>query len=449
MNRSISVGVSLALAVLTFFLASGYGMSMEHALLLATIMLMVALWTFEAFSLGTVSLLPLVLFPAFGIAGFVETGTQYFHRILLLFLGGMLLARAVEKTELHRYLAGLLLAKLPHTTLGALTALTWTAGVLSALLSNTAVTLILLPLALALAHHAVSALKPRLLLALAYGAGIGGILTPIGTPPNLIALGFLEKAGVAAPSFILWIVLMLPLVVVLLTLLPFILSLGLHTAPFKPVPVRALKSGQRRLLVILILLIIVLLANTPLQPWYPGLGFDENYVILFFGLLLFFPGLNYLNRGDVLQLPYSILLLFGASFALAFAVISTGLVKTLLPSLSFVASLPRFWMFLVIAAVVSTATQFTSNTALASIAIPLFYEFAQTSSLPPLLLVLIPTIAASFAFMLPIATPPNAIVFASKAVRVSDMILFGFLVTIVAVLLTAVSAAWYWTLFVQ
>lgn len=449
MSKINSVLVSVFLATIAAFLASFYdAFEFSHILLIGVIILMVSLWTVEVFPLWIVSLFPLLLFPVLQIASVQNVAIKYFNPILLLFFGGMLLARAVEKTDLHRYLAGRLLAKLPHTTRGALYALTLTAAFLSALLSNTAVTLILLPLALALTHHAAPKVKPRLLLALAFGAGIGGILTPIGTPPNLIALGFLKGISLEAPSFILWIIMMAPMVVLLLFLVPLVLSWRLHSEKFKSVPVKFLNGEQRKLLALLIILVLVLLANTPLPPLYPGLGLNENYVLLVFGLLLFIPGIRYLDREDLKHLPYPILLLFGAGFALAFAVIHTGLVKALLPSLMGIASLPLFWVCLIVSVLVSAATEVTSNTALASIAVPFFYEFAQASGLDPLLFVLIPAIAASFAFMLPIATPPNAIVFASKEIKVRDMIIYGFIVTVIAMVLLAISAAFYWTLFI-
>lgn len=432
---------SLVLAVVVFFLSKLY-LNQSQSMLIGIIFFMVVLWTNEGLSLGTVSVLPLLLFPLFGVASFQSTAENYFNPIVLLFVGGILLALSIEKSSLHKFISKKMISIFPKTSRGVIYSIAITAAVMSALLSNTTVALMLLPVALSLSKDVK--MRVRLLLALAYGASIGGILTPIGTPPNIIYIGFLDKVGLAAPGFFSWIILVLPLSLLMLAIVPYVLSFGVHKNKFEKIKTGVLNHSQKKLLFILAVLILLLLVNSPIGSLYSGLGLNENYILLAFGLAMFLPGFSYLRFRDLKEFPVGIILLFGAGFAIAFSFLEVGLVDVLSSGMVALSSLPLIFMIGIIVLFVIFLTETTSNTALTSVMIPTMYGFSQTTGMDPVFILFIPTIAASMAFMLPIATPPNAIILSSKAIRMRDMIKAGFIVNLIALLLITLVAFFYW-----
>ena len=190
--------VAITVGIFFFFIAS-FVFTHIQSLLLGAIAFLVVLWTNEGLPIGVVSLLPIILFPALDILGTNATSTNYSKSIIFLFLGGFMIAIAVEKTGLHKVIANKMISMFPSTIRGIIFALTITSGVLSSFLSNTTTTLLLMPLALFLTDNVN--IKMRFALAIAYGASVGGIMTPIGTPPNLILMGILEQNSIEAYSF--------------------------------------------------------------------------------------------------------------------------------------------------------------------------------------------------------------------------------------------------------
>jgi sodium-dependent dicarboxylate transporter 2/3/5 len=406
--------------------------------------MLVTYWTNGALPLGVVSLLPVILFPALHILDVKAVVPNYSKEIIFLFIGGFMMAIAVEKIGLHRYFSAKLLSYFPNTATGIIYALAVTAALLSAVLSNTTITLMLLPIGLYLTEN--TRLKVRFLLAIAYGASIGGIITPIGTPPNMLLLGFLEDHGVTAPSFGEWILLVSPVALVMLTAIPWILSRSVKNEPVHEIDttVPTLNHTQRRLIWILSALAILLLLNTPIKPFYNGLGLNEKLILLGFGLLMFFPKVGFLSWEDTRDLPYEIIFLFGAGFSIAAAFTKTGLAAEIAHKIAFISHMPLFWMLLLVALFVSFSTEVTSNTALTSIALPIFYEFAKDMGHEGVVLMMVATIAASYAFMLPIATPPNAIVMSSRVIKVSEMARVGVIANFIGVAVVAVVGYLLW-----
>lgn len=183
------IGIALVLGLV------GYGVGLIgfnalHATLIGVLVFLVTLWTNDGLPLGVVSLLPIILFPSFGLLPTASTTANYSNPIIYLFLGGFILAIATEKTNLHKVIASKILTLFPSTPRGIILSLSFTSGILSSILSNTTTALLLIPIASFLTAHKV--LKIRFILAIAYGANIGGIITPIGTPPNMLLLGFME-----------------------------------------------------------------------------------------------------------------------------------------------------------------------------------------------------------------------------------------------------------------
>ncbi len=438
-------GIAVAIVFgLVFFVLSLFGFAMQHAILIGLVAFLVTLWTNESMPLGVVSLLPIIFFPVFGILDTQAVTANYSKSIIFLFLGGFMLAIAIEKTALHRYFSAKLLNFFPKTSRGIIYALSITSALLSAILSNTTITLMLMPIALYLSENVQ--LKVRFLLAIAYGASIGGILTPIGTAPNLILLGFLEEQHMPILAFGEWMIVMLPVVGLMLLIMPYLLSLGIQNECVEDVnrQISALTPAQMRLYVILGLLASILIANTFIKQLF-AMALDEKLILLGFGLLMFVPKIGFLKWEDTRAMPYEIIFLFGAGFSIAAAFSSTGLATDIATKLSFISGFPLFWMLVSVALFVTFSTEITSNTALISIAIPVFFEFAKRMPQNEgIVLLMVATVAASYAFMLPIATPPNAIVMSSKIIRIKEMAKIGLKMNIVGVLILSLSAYFLW-----
>ncbi|MGA1932304.1 SLC13 family permease [Arcobacter sp. YIC-464] len=437
------IAIALILALATFFVA-GYAFNTQHATLLGIIVFLVALWTNEALPLGVVSLLPILLFPTFDIMSTNATSVNYSKSIIFLFLGGFMIAIATQKTNLHKYVSNKLLTLFPNTPRGILFSLSITSAFLSSLISNTTTALLLIPIAMFLTDDL--RLKMRLVLAIAYGASIGGIVTPIGTPPNLILLGFMEQQSIEAIPFVKWIFLTGPLAFVMLLIIPFVLSLGVNNLKFDThlEDREHLNSEQRRLLYILGSLVVLLLVNSKIEPYYSGLGINEKGILLGYGLLMFLPKIGFLTWDDTKKIPYEIIFLFGAGFSIAAAFSSTGLATEIANYLLQLTNLPVVFLIILVATLITFTTEVTSNTALISIALPIIYSLSQVANIDSTLILFVATICASYAFMLPIATPPNAIAMSSGAVKVKDMAKFGIVFNIFGIICITTIALVYW-----
>ena len=438
--RPILVACLLGLAA--YFIAR-LGVSDQQARLIGLVVGMVTLWTNEGLALGVVSLLPLILFPAVDVAPMAAIAGNYANPIIFLFLGGFMLAIAVEKTGLHKQIAFRLLAVFPSSIRGMIFALALAAGLLSALLSNTTTALLLMPLALFLTEQ--PPLRARFALAIAYGASIGGIMTPIGTPPNLILLGFMEQQGVAAIPFVQWTGLVMPLAFAMFIGTSLLLAAGTGGRSLKRLErPAALTTQQRRLTWVLAALLLLLLLNAPMEPFYPGLGLNEKAILLSFGLAMFVPVFGVLQWRDSKRIPYEIMFLFGAGFSIAHAFTSTGLADAIGNGLLGISCLDPWVIILLVAVMITFATEITSNTALISMMLPVLYSVCTTAGLDTTLLTLVATICASYAFMLPIATPPNAIAIASGVVKPLTMLRFGLLLNLLSIVLITLVAQVFW-----
>lgn len=439
---------SVALASAVMGLSFLFGLTLPQSALLGSIVLLVALWSNEVLPMAVVSLLPIILFPAFGITDTKTTSLNYANPIVYLFFGGFLLAIAVEKSGLHRWMAHHLLNLFPKTAKGVIFALAFTSAMLSSLLSNTTTTLLLISMGLFLSD--IPRIQMRYLLAIAYGASIGGIMTPVGTPPNLILLGVQIEHALPVMPFVQWVAMVAPLAFVMLAIMGWILGHGLgdepsHASESHP----PLTFSQAKVLSLLGLLMGILFLNTPIHPYWNGLGLAEEGVMLAFGLLLFLPGMNLLEwNEDKGKIPFRIMFLFGAGFAIAKAFSQTGLADTTAQSLAVLGTFAPWVIMLAIATLITFTTEITSNTALISVMLPVIYAFSTQNGMDPTLLMMVATISASYAFMLPIATPPNAIVMGTGIIKLKDMARYGMVLNLVGIVLIVLFAYFYWTKFI-
>ena len=439
--KKILLGLLIALSV---FALSLNVFNTTQASLLGLIAFLVTLWTNEGLPLAVVSLLPIVLFPAFGILDTTATAINYSNPIIFLFLGGFLLAIAVEKSKLHIWIAEKILSFFPSTPRAMIFSLALTSALLSSILSNTTTTLLLMSIALFITDDL--SLKLRFALAIAYGASVGGILTPIGTPPNLILLGVMQGNDMELIPFFQWMWMVAPLSFVMLIAVTLILSIGVHAAPIQiRNKKKPLDRDQKKILFIIGVLVALLLMNAPMQPFWSGLGLSESGLLLGVGLLLFvspFKILDWMEDKD--NIPYRIMFLFGAGFSIATAFSATGLAEEVASYLIGMTQLRPLFLLLGVAALITFTTEVTSNTALISIMLPVIYSVAQQTGINATLFMMVATLCASYAFMLPIATPPNAIAMSSGVVDVKSMIRYGVVLNLVGIALIVLIAEFFW-----
>ncbi len=435
--------IGLFIASLLYIFALNV-LSASQAALVGIIALLVAYWSNEALPMGVVSLLPIVLFPAFSILHVKETTINYSHPIIYLFFGGFLLAIAVEKSNLHHWIADKILSIFPSTVRGIIFSLTITSGLLSSILSNTTTTLLLITIALFLSQD--PRIKMRFALAVAYGASVGGILTPIGTPPNLILLGIMEDKSMEIIPFFQWIWLVAPLVFTMFIVVSWILSIGVKDMPIeREKHNEPLTFMQKKIGFTLLGLIALLLVNAPIRPYWDGLGMSESVILLSTGLILFFPPFNALEwEEDVRKMPFRIMFLFGAGFSIAKAFSQTGLADVLASNLLHVTEFTPILLLLVIAFMITFSTEVTSNTALISIMLPVIYSVAEQSGINTTLFMMVATVCASYAFMLPIATAPNAIAMSSGVIDIKTMAKYGMVLNIIGIILIVLIANLFW-----
>ncbi|MEA3522693.1 MAG: sodium:proton antiporter [Campylobacterota bacterium] len=442
-EQSIKLLIGLGIGFLFFIIAINF-VTVTQASLIGIIALLVTYWSNEALPLGAVSLLPILLFPAFSILEVKETTINYAHPIIYLFLGGFLLAIAVEKSNLHHWIADKILGLFPSTVRGIIFSLAITAGLLSSVLSNTTTTLLLISIALFLSED--PKIKMRFALAIAYGASIGGILTPIGTPPNLILMGIMEEKGMELIPFFQWMWMVAPLVFSMFLVAGFVLSVGVKGIEIeRDVNVPPLNADQKKVLYVLGGLITLLLVNAPIRPYWNGLGMSESLILLGAGLTLFLPPLNQLMwKDDAHKVPYQIMFLFGAGFSIAKGFSQTGLADVFASYLLDITTLMPILLLLSIAFLITFTTEITSNTALISIMLPVIYAVSEQAGINTTLFMMVATVCASYAFMLPIATAPNAIAMSSGVIDIKTMAKYGLVLNLIGIFLIVCIAYIFW-----
>jgi len=434
---AILIGVVIALLSMNVF-------NTTQSILLGIIALLVTLWTNEGLPLAVVSLLPIILFPSFEILTTKATTYNYAHPIIYLFLGGFMLAIAVEKSNLHTYIADKILSLFPNTPRGMIFSLALTSALLSSILSNTTTTLLLMSIALFITEDI--RLKMRFALAIAYGASVGGILTPIGTPPNLILLGVMHDKGMEPIAFFQWVWMVAPLSFAMLIIVSLLLSLGVSNEKIESEKKEhRLDLAQKKILFILAGLITLLLTNAPMKPYWGGLGLSEAGILLSAGLLLFMPPFNILDwTEDKGKIPFRIMFLFGAGFSIATAFSHTGLADEVATYLIVMTDLTPILLLFSVAVLITFTTEITSNTALISIMLPVIYSVAEQTGINTTLFMMVATICASYAFMLPIATPPNAIAMSSGVVDVKTMARYGVILNLAGIFCIVMIAEFFW-----
>lgn len=436
-------------------------------------LLMAFLWVTEAIPIGVTSLLPILLYPLLGIMDGKLVSSTYINDVIFLFFGGFIMALAIEHWNLHRRMALAILMTVGGKPMQILFGFMTASAFLSMWMSNTATAMMMLPIAISVLNSLADVFEEKkikhfsvgLLLSIAFACSLGGVATLVGTPPNLSLVRIFEIIYPNAPqiTFGQWIIFALPMAVCIFLIMyvylyilyvPKNADVDLSRSFFKkryknlgPI------SFEQKVLFILFMLLIVLwvfrrkleIGTVFIPGWSEWLHtpkfLNDGTVAIFIALCLFMiPSKN--KKGEALmsweltkRMPWDIILLFGGGFALAKGFIDSGLSAYIGGLLKSAGSLSDIGLIATASGLMSILTEFTSNTATTEMMLPVISGLATEIHIHPLLLMIPITLAASMAFMFPIATPPNAIVFGSGRISVKQMLFTGFFLNIIAVII--------------
>lgn len=403
-------------------------------------------WLTEAIPLAATALLPLAIAPLMGIADLGEVAVSFSHPLIILFLGGFLLAKAIEKSGLHQRLAFTLLDLAGQSPDRVLAAIMATTAFLSLWISNTASAMVVAPIAASIAASQMD--RPRfaagLLLGVAFAATIGGMGSLIGTPPNAIFAAHVSATYGMTVGFAQWAVIGVPTALILLALAWLVLARltpgfedGDLSLPFERGQRPASKS-ERRVAAVAGLTALAWI-TLPLLNWaIPALPLTDAGIAMLAALTLFIvsdgDGQRLLDWKTAATLRWDVLILFGGGLALAAILDQTGLAIWIGGRVQAIEHLPQLLLLLMIAALIVFLGELASNTAMAAIFLPIAGATAASLNIDPVIFMLPVALSASVGFMLPVATPPNAIVFANPAVKRVDMLRAGAPLDVIGIL---------------
>lgn len=448
--RRIALIAGPAAAALAGWQIHGSGLSPQAAWCGGVTALCALWWVFEPIPIPATSLLPLAVFPMVDVLPADRVGAAYGNTMILLLLGGFMLSTAMERSGAHRRLA-LQMVRLVgggESSRRLLLGFMIASAALSMWISNSATTLMLLPIALAAVEKTSDErVAPLLLLGVAYAASIGGVGTPVGTPPNLIFMGAYHEATGREISFLTWMTWAVPVVVVMVPLaawwvsrrLPRRIKLELPpSGPWRPEEVRTL-------LVFAVTALLWITRSEPAGGWSELLGTpgaSEATVALLAVVAMFLipngRGERLLTWEAAAAIPWGVLILFSSGLVIGEAFVETGLSEAIGRRLAAAGTLPLPFLVGVICLCVTFMTEVTSNTAIANLLMPILAALGVQLDLEPELLMAPAAISASFAFMLPVATAPNAIVFGSNRVELAQMARTGFALNLIGVIVVTV-----------
>lgn len=430
-NTALWLGPSLAIAAALGFSAAGHGQDMAIVGFVAV--LCVIWWVFEPIPIPVTSLLPLAILPLTGVLTPAEVGQAYGSPLILLLLGGFLLSKAMEHSGAHRRIA-LGMVNLFGASSGRRLVMGFmaAAAVLSMWISNTATTLMLLPVALAVldATDQRDRLAVPLLLGIAYAASVGGIGTPIGTPPNLIFMQVYENTTGQAISFTRWMSWALPVVVVMVPCMALMLTRNLGGSLSVQLPeIGAWRTEERRVMIVFGLTALAWITRgEPFGGWKTWLHLpqanDASVALLAVVVMFLTPngrGQRLLTWERAVTIPWGVLLLFSGGICLAKGFVNSGLSALLGAWLSGMTLIPLYALVLLVCLVVTFMTETTSNTASTTLLMPVLAAAALAAGIAPELIMVPAAMSASCAFMLPVATAPNSVVFGSGLVTTARM----------------------------
>ncbi len=446
-----------------YLIVESPGLNPEAQAMLALTAWMAIWWITEAMPIAVTAFLPLILMPLLNILKIGDVSANYMHPTVMLYMGGFFLATAIEKWNLHRRIAlsiiHLIGTDLRMIVLGFIVA----TGFISMWISNSATALMMLPIGLAVVNQLKDQLETsdrlvsdnfgkNIMLGIAYSASIGGLGTMIGTPTNLVFAGVIEELYDYKLGFIEWMMFGVPLVIALILICWFyLINFGNKLPKNFSIPdgrnivetqLKSLGIITREEKTVLIVFGLVCLAwivrGFILDQLIPGI---DDTIIVLIGVVLVFvlpsstPGVRILDWKTAERIPWGVLILFGGGLALAEGFNVTGLAEWIGSGFSMIEGISFFFLVFVIVASVVFLSEVTSNVATAAMILPILASVALKFDLHPLGIMVAATVAASCAFMLPVGTPPNAVVFASGFLQIKDMIKSGFWLNVISIIL--------------
>lgn len=455
----LALGPILFIIILIFF--HPQGLSESANAVLASAVWVAIWWITEAIPIAVTALLPIVLFPLSGALSLKETTASYGHKYIFLFVGGFILAIAIEKWKLHKRIALTIIKLVGTNVVNIILGFMIATAFLSMWISNTATAVMILPVGMAI----VAQLRDNpdtvedenlifgkaLMLAIAYSASIGGMATLIGTPPNLVLAGVVQESYGVEITFSQWFSFGFPITVILLAICWLYLTRFAFKFKQKEFPggrdeinkqLKALGKVSYEEKTVLIVFVLTAFAwitrSFFIKQFIPGI--DDTIIAITFAILLFILPSKEKNKKiiaweDAVKLPWGILLLFGGGMALALGFDSSGLALWLGEQMTNLQTLSLFLLLFILIAAVNFLTEITSNLATTAMILPVLVPLATILNIHPYFLMVGATVAASCAFMLPVATPPNAVVFGSGYLKIEDMVKKGIWMNVVSIIL--------------
>jgi sodium-dependent dicarboxylate transporter 2/3/5 len=420
---------------------------------------MTSWWVSEATPVAVTAFLPLIVAPVVNIASIKVTTLPYAHPLIFLFLGGFLISIAMERWNLHKRIAlkaMTLVGDKPSHQIAGLMSVT---AFLSMWMSNTATSVMMLPIALSVIemvnqqqNKPNSVFSKAMLLSIAFSASIGGLATLIGTPPNALMAAYLSESYQIEIGFAQWMLVGVPLSILMLVICWILLTKVyfkvnsekyINTSEMfkqKMKELGVMNKGEKIVLSFFVLAAFGWVFR-PVIAKTTGIAITDTGIAMFIGLLLFVvpvdskKDIRVLSWNDTKKLPWGVLLLFGGGLALASLIKKSGLADFIGTQLENMANFPTIAAVILVTVTIMFLTEVTSNTATAASFLPLLGPIAVTLTDGPMMLVIPAALAASCAFMMPVATPPNAIVFSSGKLKIIDMAKAGFWLNIIAIIL--------------
>lgn len=438
----------------------------EATKVLAVAAWMICWWITEAIPIPATALLPIILLPLLGVFRLAEATAPYADPIIFLFMGGFIIAIALEKQRLHLRIALTLIRFTGTNPNGIILGFTLATAFLSMWISNTATAVMMLPIALSVINllqeqYATSSggnskgfyhFGLSLMLSIAYAANVGGVMTIIGTPPNVVLVGYMRQFYGYDLTFGTWLLVGVPVGLLLLVINYLVLVRVFfpnripHLAGSGPLIAEQIRGlgkisrGEKLVSAVFVGTAFAWIFRSPLNELIGTDLLNDTVIAMAGGLSTFLVPVD-LKKGEFLldwksmdRLPWGILLLFGGGLALAKAMEATGIIQLVGQAIADQGQVQLWVLLLLVTSVALFLTEVMSNVALATIFLPVVFGLADGLQLPPLLLAIPVTMATSFAFMMPISTPPNAVVFSSGFIRVQEMIKVGLCLNIISIL---------------
>ena len=461
--KKIGFWIGLILFFLIFLSPPPQSISSEAWHIAAVALLMATWWGTEAIPLPVTALMPLALFPILKIMDFTEAASSYANPNIFLFLGGFILALAIQSSGLHKRLALNVIASISNSATTLVGAFMGISFFISMWVMNTSTTLMLLPICLAICSNIKESLpnisnknsknfEISLLLGIAYAASIGGMSSLVGTAPNIVFAGFMQENYAIEISFLSWMKIALPIGLIMLISTFIVLTKFIYPSNFninnetrKKISTTLDKLGsiskdEKKVLLVFIITAFLWVTRTYLKEYNIFSGLTDSGIAIIAAISLFIiPSQN--KKTDLLvwnetkKLPWGLLILFGGGLSLAKAINSSGLGQWLGESFILAINFEPWIMVLLIVTFIIFLTELTSNTATTSTFLPIAASIAIATSVSPLNIAIPLVLASSLAFMLPVATPPNAIVYGSGRLTIANMIKAGFILNIIGIIL--------------